>query len=338
MHRTARRRPLLTLTGLLAMMILVLAGGGGPGAPAARAETGRIVPLVDSGSGKNAWVTEYGPTGRLYLLWSEVAGGNFALKLAESAGPDGAAWNGARGVNSGASKPNLPRIQASPADGRLHAVWAEDAGDGSTFHAWFTPGAGKSPADPGQWQYETVSTFGKNPTFDIDPAGNAYIAWEGDPDGAFSVWGRRWDAGGGALGPLVKARAGGRLPGVAATGDGLLHLIFIDRGDRRAYYRTLDQAWNGIGGETPLSSARAEDIPQIAKDAGNGVHMTWTQESRRDPASGRQLWEIYYAQRPAGGAVGPVERVSTNLTGGTAAINHGKPTVAVDDSGASWVA
>ncbi len=52
MHRTARRRPLLTLTGLLAMMILVLAGGGGPGAPAANglngaADVGRMSQFLD---------------------------------------------------------------------------------------------------------------------------------------------------------------------------------------------------------------------------------------------------------------------------------------------------
>ncbi|HEX5501393.1 MAG TPA: hypothetical protein VFW96_02145, partial [Thermomicrobiales bacterium] len=52
--------------------------------------------------------------------------------------------------------------------GRLHAVWSDVAGTGMIFHALFTPGPGRSPANLSDWAVEKIGD-GKNPGVDINP-------------------------------------------------------------------------------------------------------------------------------------------------------------------------
>jgi hypothetical protein len=323
------QRQLARPLAVLAILGLILALIGHGAARNAGAAVGQIITIPDSGDAKQASVSEYPPTGQLYAFWSEIASDDsFTLHLAQSNAPDGSSWGPRQTFSDAGRKPNRPRIQAA-ADNRLHAVWNDDAFQGGIYHAWFTPGPGKVPTNLNQWDQQSVSGDGKNVSFDTDSAGNVYIVW----DNGDNVLGRRWNAADASQNPTVQFRQGARLPGVAATGDGVVHTIFIDRGFNQAIHAPLDANWKGVGNETELTRGRADITPQITKDSGNNVYMVWSEDGNGDGP-----WEIYYAARPAGGAVGPKEQVSVNFTSGDNTVNHNQPTIRLDATNTPWIA
>jgi len=303
--------------------------------PTADAAVGGIYTVSTDGAARHMYVAEY--QGLLYTLWTDFSGDpNWQLRLSQSQNSEGTSWNYPQNVNNkGAQKPDFPKIKLmASADGRLHAVWSDAANQGAVYHAWFTPGNGKNPADPNQWEYSTVSGSGKAAAFDIDADGNVYVVW----DTTDTVWGRIWYANTGSYGGTVNLRGSARLPGIAVTND-RIHLIFVDTGTSSAYYKALDKGWGSVG-ETDqlLASGKATDpSPEIVKDANGAVYMAWSMDI------GNGLWEIRVRQRLAGQGLGAVERASHNYScdgcpDSGSNFNHSSPTIAVDNSGTVWVA
>lgn len=331
----ARRWQVLSLFAILGMLFSAFSYfPARQVTPAADAAVGSIYTVSTDGAARHMYVAQY--QGLLYTLWTDFGGDpNWQLRLSQSQNADGTAWNYPQNVsNKGAQKPDYPKIKLmASADGRLHAVWSDAANQGGVYHAWFTPGANKNPADPNQWEYAPVSGTGKAASFDIDADGNVYVVW----DTTDTVWGRTWFASTGQYGPIVNVRGAARLPGVAVTSD-RIHLIFIDTGNTWAYYKVLDKNWNGVETDALLAAGKATDpSPEIVKDANGSVYMAWSMDI------GNGYWEIRVRQRLAGQGLGPVERASHNYADPNSVeagnnFNHSSPTITVDNNGTVWVA
>lgn len=298
--------------------------------PQAAAAVGGIYKVSTDGAARHMYVAEYG--GLLYVLWSDFAGdSSWALRLSTSQNAEGTAWNYPENVGSkGVTKPDFPKIKmiGSP-DGRMHAVWSDAASAGAVRHAWFTPGSGKSPSNPSQWDYETVSGSGKAAAFDVDPDGNAFIVWDtGD-----TIWGRVWYASNGTSSQIKQIRSVSRLPGIAVT-NSQVHLVYVDTNDKLTYYRALDKNFNSFGEqETAIGGGRSDDpSPTITKGTDGSVYMVWSMSTG-------ERWEIHMRQRLAGQGLGPLEKVSHNYVGDTdgSNVNHSAATVAVSPNGTVWV-
>ena len=110
-----------------------------------------------------------------------------------------------------------------------------------------------------------------------------------------------WSAPLSVSGPVADARA----PQIVVDGDGTIHIVWTDKssGNAEIYYV---QGEPGSVPATPLNLSNNSGPslgPRLAMGPSGGLHVAWT-----DYSSGN--WEIYHAERPAGGTWTTPENVS----------------------------
>ncbi len=207
-----------------------------------------------------------------------------------------------------------PALAVDPAGG-LHAVWYN--GSRLVFYASKAPGAAA-------WTTPVAISQGRGayyPAIAVDPRGNVHVLWE-ENDDVFYV---TKPSGGGWTAPVNASHTGqaNLMPAIAADASCTLHAVWSDGspGNDAIFYASKGcdaGAWSAA--ERVSHTAGRSWAPVVAADAQGGVHVAW-----HDLTPGPT--EIYYAEKPAGGAWSDSQRVSKTIGGSVF------PALAVDRRG-----
>jgi hypothetical protein len=232
----------------------------------------------------------------------------------------GGSWSGEAVIAEGKKGDYLqPARIIYDTTGVAHVVYMSGLGDSRTVYYRYLP-AGADPAVSGNWrQGPVVCDECLNPDLAVDRAGNAYVLYEGSK-GARHLGIRRVAGAGGAWGP-ARQISGGRpaLRGaIAVTGDGKIHVAYLNVDDRDAYYARYTSYDNFTQEDRQVLSTDSE-TPDIAADNQNHVHIAYEEGDR-----------VFYREL-AGGLSAPVG-VSAGGLGGAQNV-----TVAADAASNAFV-
>ncbi len=262
-----------------------------------------------------------GRDGRVHVLWEDIVDGSGEIihRVREADG----SWSEPVAI---APAPGVSRepVVAVDAYNRVHAVWI-DARSGlpKILHAVLPPG--------GEWGEPTVlSPDADNPDqpcVDADAVGAVHVVWR-DRVGSvrtgvsYDLFYLRVDGTDlpGAPVPLVTHVSIAQWPSIAATGDGVLHLVWVDNRDAlqgsyfEVYYKRFLPGI-GWGHEKRFTRDYVDHArPMVAVGAGSTVNVAWedyrdgnseigfrqiTPELGWDPAPTRISMDISSSQAPA---------------------------------------
>jgi hypothetical protein len=293
----SRRWMLVILGGVLAITCLVSQAGTIPQRSLKPSPDWSRGLRVSNGGGKRADIAMTADEGDLYLVWRLLRGEEALLRFARLDGEGHLITD--RELSSGLSLPRQNRILVGP-DGSLHlftmARREADAHRG-LFHLTLSPeGAPLSEPEllslPG-WEVKGYDLAG-----DLDDI--LHIFWSGDDEDGPHLFYLRLEEGiASGSEPLVP---GGMEPAARIDGDGHLHLIWIEEGERDEepiYVATFPGAM-----VTSTRGAKIVDIqrgtrgvrsgPVLGLDSRYG-YLIWTIEHRAGLAAGTvEGWYAFF--------------------------------------------
>jgi hypothetical protein len=246
------------------------------------------------------------------------AAGNFVVVWTSAGGQDGsgdgvfgraydAAGNAASGefqVNAYTPSNQLaPSVSVDPA-GHIVAVWASDGPDGSFLGVRGRRFDASGTALSDEFPVNTFTTATQAaPSVATHADGTFVVSWTSlfQDGSAEAVIGRRFDAGGAALGGEFQVNTHTPLaqdaPQVAALGGGAFAVVWQSTPDgnvRGIFARRFDALGNPAGGEFQVNTftTDAQQFPDIAADPSGGftvVWESWTQDGSQAGVFGRSF-------------------------------------------------
>lgn len=193
---------------------------------------------------------------------------------------------------------------AADADGNFVIVWSSgrnsyDGPDGSdsSVQGQFFDSGGRAVG--GELQINTYTTNSQGiPAVAADGSGHFIVVWSSSQQyGLYSsVWGRRYDSAGHALGGELQVgfstTSSNSFPAVAAAAGGGFVVVWRQsyQGQGSVRGRRFDSAGGAVGGELQVSSITSStSSPAIAMDASGGFVVVWSSSGGGSFIQGRRF-------------------------------------------------
>jgi hypothetical protein len=252
------------------------------------------------------------PSGNAYAVWHDSRSGNADIYFSHR--PAGGTWGPNVRVDddAGTTTQIYPSIAVDPR-GNAYAVWWDARNGNNDIYFSYRPAGGAWSANV------MVSDDGtgrdqEHPSIAVDPSGNAYAVWHDFRSGTNDDIYFSYRPAGGTWGAneRVDDDAGTQrqaFPSIAVDPGGNAYAVWTDRrgeNDEDVYfsYRPAGGSW-GANVRVNDVPTRHQYDPSIAVDPCSNAYALWGDQ--------RNVQDIYFSYRPAGGSWGANVRVNEDI-------------------------